>query len=323
MSAPAATLPRVAWRRDPSLVAALVSVVVLSMVVLAPRAVPVAAPPPTTLVVADLRGQAIVLVDPTDPLGARTIPLPGGPHEMVMLPSGRLVVSLEQYGTLALVDLDRREVRSLPVGGVPHGLAVGGDTLYVTDRSVNAIRRFALGTWEERASIPVGAWPHIVAVLPDGRLAAANAADDTLTLGDRAMSVSHVPESIAVGPDGRIATAGSVGGTLHVLDASGSPMAQYAIGGRPVRLLYAPRSDVLAVALSADASVALLVRDEVRRVAVGGVPDGLAFSGDGRWLYVSDVAGGMVSVVDVQRLRVVDRFHAAQTAGALLVLPRA
>ena len=110
---------------------------------------------------------------------------------------------------------------------------------------------------------------------------------------------------------------------LQIFDATGASLAQHELGGRPVRLLYAPRGEVLAAALSADASIALVERGVVRRVVVGGVPDGLAFSSDGRWLYVSDVARGAVSVVDVQRSRVVQRFTPAQTAGALLVLPRA
>ena len=140
-------------------------------------------------------------------------------------------------------------------------------------------------------------------------------------MGERTLPVSHVPESVAVAADGRVATAGSVGGTLHVFDASGAPTARYDLGGRPVRLLYDPRGGVLAAALSADGTVALLEREAVRRVVVGGVPDGLAFSADGRWLYVADVFEGAVSVVDVHRSRVVRRFAAARTAGALLILP--
>lgn len=320
-AAPTAALPRAAWRQDPALAAAFVSVVLLTAFLLAPQPIPAVTPPSLTLVVADLRGQALVVTDTADPSRARTIPLPGGPHEMLALPDGRLVVSLEQYGSLAIVDVPRGEVQSLHVGGVPHGLALVGDTLYVTDRAVNAIRRFTIGTWVEREPVASGGWPHIVAPLPDGRLAIANAADDTLTLGARVVEVSHVPESIAVALDGRVATAGSVGGMLHVFDDAGRPLAQYDLGGRPVRLLYDPRGEILAAALSADASVALVDRGAVRRIVVGGVPDGLAFSSDGHWLYVSDMAGGMVSVVDVQHSRVAQRFRAGRTAGALLVLP--
>lgn len=84
---------------------------------------------------------------------------------------------------------------------------------------------------------------------------------------------------------------------------------------------YDPRGEVLAASLSADGVVALVQHDQVRRVVVGGVPDGLAFSPDGRWLYVGDMVGGAVSVVEVARARVVQRIPVAESVGTLLVLP--
>lgn len=310
-----------AWWRDPVLLAAAAALALLAAVFLAPRPVAAVSPPALSLVVADLRGHALLVVD-TSTGGARRIPLPGGPHELETLPDGRLVVSLEQYGSLALVDPASGAVEAIPVGGIPHGLAVDGDTLYVTDRSTDAIRRFTVGSWAERAPITARAMPHIVAARQGGGLIVANAADDTLTLGDRALPVSAVPESVALGAGGVVATAGSVGGTLHLFDAAGASIAEWAVGGRPVRLQYDPHGRVLAVALSAQSAVGILQDDRWRRIMVGGVPDGLAFSPDGRWLYVGDMHGGAVSVIDVQRSRLVQRVPAGQSAGALLVLPQ-
>lgn len=273
-----------------------------------------------------------MVADTAHPGDARRIPLPDGPHEVVALTDGRVVVSLAQSAALAVLDLRRgdlpdglrdEQVQTLPIGGTPHGLAVAGDTLYVTDRSVGAVRRFAIGTWEEHTSVATGAWPHILALTPDGSLAIANAADDTLTLGDRTLPVSHVPESVAVASDGRVATGRSVGGTLDVFDAAGATTGRYELGGRPVRLLYDARGRVLAAALSASGAVAILADGELRRIPVGGVPDGLAFSPDGRWLYVGDMFGGAVSVIDLDRSRVVQRFPVGRSAGALLVPPPA
>ena len=58
----------------------------------------------------------------------------------------------------------------------------------------------------------------------------------------------------------------------------------------------------------------------VRRVAVGGVPDGLAFDASGRFLLASDLSGGVVSVIDVADARVSARFDTGESAGALLIL---
>ncbi len=331
MSAATAAPSHASRRFDPVLLVALVAMLLLAAAFVAPRAVtfalsaPFAAPTPAPLhlVVADLRGHALVVIDTGDPDGARRIPLPGGPHEFAALPDGRVAVSLEQFGTVAIVDPASGDVRSLRIGGTPHGLAVSGDSLYVTDRSVNAVRRFALDGWAEGAPVAAGAWPHIVEARPDGSLSIANAADDTVTLGGHAVPVSHVPESIAVAPDGRVATAGAVGGLLEVLDARGVRTEQYQVNGRPVRLRYDPRGAVLAASLSASGAVAVVQDGRVRQIAVGGVPDGLAFSPDGRWLYVADMYGGGVSVVDVERSRVAQHIPVAGSAGALLVLSAA
>jgi len=310
-----------AWRHDPMLLAAAIALLVLAALFLVPRPIAAVSPPALTLAVADLRGHALLVVDTATPGRTRRIPLPGGPHEVAVLPDGRLAVSLEQYGSLALVDAATGTVDLLRVGGIPHGLAVHAGTLYVTDRSIEAIRRFDTANWAERAPIAAGAMPHIVAARADGALIVANAADDTLSLGGRPLPVSHVPESVAVGAGGVVATAGSVGGVLHVFDAEGGAIAEHDLGGRPVRLLYDPSGSVLAAALSAEGAVAILDRGEVRRIAVGGVPDGLAFSPDGRWLYVGDMYGGAVGVVELARSRLVQRIQAGQTAGALLLLP--
>ncbi|MSQ31545.1 MAG: hypothetical protein EXR64_05965, partial [Dehalococcoidia bacterium] len=229
------------------------------------------APPRALLAIADLRGHALVLADTGDPARARRIPLAGGPHEIATLPGGRIVASLEQAGALAVVDVATGQTRTLEVGGLPHGVALGGDTLYVTDRSTDRLRRFSIADWHEGASLPAGAWPHAIVRLPDGALAVAHAADDTLSIGGRIVAVSHVPETIAAAPDGRVATAGSLGGAVQFFSAQGVLLATHDVGGRPVRVLFAPDGGTLAVALSADGAVVLLSGGATRRVEVGGV----------------------------------------------------
>jgi DNA-binding beta-propeller fold protein YncE len=280
-----------------------------------------AAEDPGELLVADLRGRSLNVVDLE--LGSVTdrIALPGGPHELLALPGGRVLVSLEQAGLLALVDLARREVETVEVGGLPHGLALDGDDVLVTDRAADTVRRFTLDGFDELPSTPAGTWPHAVATLPDGRIAVAAARSDALLLGDREIAVSQLPETVAVAPSrALIATAGAVGGLLHVLDGTGALVLELYLGGRPVRAVFAPDGESLAVALSAAAEVALVGLDgSVRRVAVSGVPDGLAFSKDGERLYASDVYGGSVTVIDLDAAVVVDQLSVGTSAGALLV----
>ena len=273
------------------------------------------------LLVADLRGHALVIVDPTDPGAARRIPLPGGPHELLRLPDGRVVASLEQSGTLALVDIDTGVVETVDVGGIPHGLALDGETLLVTDREADSVRRFVIDGWREVAPIPVDTWPHAVGVLPGGSLAVASAQHGTLMIGGDVHVTGPVTETLAISSDRtRVATASAFDGTVAVFSASGEFLEHYEVGGRPVRVLFSPDGRTLAVALSAAHAVVLLRDGSGKRVLVEGVPDGLAFSADGGLVYVSDVFSGGVTAVDTDRSEVVAVLQVGQGTGALLVL---
>lgn len=272
------------------------------------------------LIVADLRTDELIVIEPGTGSVVQRIPLPGAPHELLSLPDGRLLASIEQRGLLVAVDIDRATLEEIALGGIPHGLALDGDTVLVTDRDINQVRRFEIGSWRELAPVAVDRWPHAVAVTEAGSLVVAAALGDTLSVGEHAHEVSALPETVSLAPDGAVATAGAQGGELHVFNPDGTEELQVFLGGRPVRVLFASDGQSIAVALSADAAVALVGRDgTIRRVAIPGVPDGLAFSTDGDRLYVSDVVGGGVAVIDVERAVLSDVWHVGTATGALLV----
>lgn len=271
------------------------------------------------IVVADLRADELLLVDVDTGAVTGRIALPGGGHELLELPDGRVAVSIEQQGLIAIVDLKSRTVEEQAIGGVPHGLAFDGDVLLVTDRSVDQVRRFALDDWRELEPVATDHWPHAVALAADGRLVVASALDSSLAIGDARIEVSELPETVAVGPDGAIATAGAVGGALHVFAGDGSEELRVALGGRPVRVVFSPDGATIAVALSANGEIALVDRAGiVRTVAVPGVPDGLAFSTSGRRLYAGDVAGGGLATIDVGTATLVDVREIGTATGAIL-----
>ena len=280
-------------------------------------------PPDGRLIVADLRGDALVVID----LGGappRHIALPGGPHELLRLPDGRIVASLEQAGALAVIEIDSGTVETVVTGGSPHGLGYPAGTLFFTDRDASAVRRLIVDGWSELAPLPAADMPHAVAVLTGGTIAVASAGEDALQLGDRSIAVSALPETVAADRDGlRVAIAGALGGALDVFAADGSPVLHVALGGRPVRVIFGPQGERIAVALSAQASVALVdMSGAVRRIPLSGVPDGLAFDASGRYLFVFDISRGVISVVDVPRGDVIQHFDSGSSAGALLVLNR-
>ncbi|MGE3962150.1 MAG: YncE family protein [Dehalococcoidia bacterium] len=278
-----------------------------------------ASPAPEPLLVADLRGHALLVVDPAHPEDARRIELPGGPHELLRLPDGRVLVSLEQSGALAAVDLATGAVEVVDVGGLPHGLALDGGTVLVTDRSVDAIRRFDLESWRELEAIGSGAWPHAVAVVPSGAVAVTSAEPGSVRVGEVETRVGATTETLAVRADGAVAAAAATDGIVALVGADGVLLGRWEVGGRPVRVAFSPDGGTLAVALSAGHGVALIEGERVRRVAVEGVPDGLAFSVDGRIVYVSDVFGGAVTAVDARSGAVRAVMHVGESTGALMV----
>ena len=172
---------------------------------------------PDPLIVADLRGHALVVLDPSAPEAARRIDLPGGPHELLRLPDGRVLVSLEQYGALALVDVGSGDVERIEVGGNPHGLALDGDAVLVTDRSVEQVRRFALDDWRELDPLPSSHWPHAVAVTPSGAVAVTSAEPGTVRVGDEETFVGRTTETLAVRGDGAIAAAAATDGVVVLI----------------------------------------------------------------------------------------------------------
>ena len=311
-------LTRLVARPDGRGVTAALALCALALFAVA-AAWPSSARAPEPLLVADLRGHALIVLDPADPAAATRIALPGGPHELLRLPDGRVAVSLEQSGALAFADVARGEVETLEVGGLPHGLALDGRTLLVTDRSVDAVRRFDLDDgMRELAPVPVEAWPHAVAVLPGGGLAVASAQAGTLTLGDTLHETGAMSETVAVAPDGRVAVAAALDSRVSVYSPSGELLESYEVGGRPVRVAFSPDGRMLAVARSASASVALIEAGEVRSASVAGVPDGLAFSSDGRVVYASDVYGGRITAVRASDGHVLAVIEAGRGTGAIL-----
>jgi hypothetical protein len=201
---------------------------------------------------------------------------------------------------LAVVNLETGGIETIEVRGYPHGLLVRDGLLLFTDRDRDELRRLRLDDWSELSPLAAGHWPHAVAALAGGDLVVANAADDTLTLGPRVIAVSAMPETVAVRAGGdRVATAGAMGDSVEVRGADGALLVWADVGGRPVRVAFDPRGERVAAALSATGSVAIVEADgSVRRVEVGGMPDGLCFDFSGR-LYVSDLTVGRLTAVDV------------------------
>ena len=151
-------------------------------------------------------------------------------------------------------------------------------------------------TYDQKQDMPVGLWPYNVKISPDGGLALtadngnAGQSDghvDTVSVIDLQASpprvidriaVGDAPEGLAISPTGRVAVA------VLLKGSAGIP---------PDRWYYHRNGTVVVLAIDGKS---------VRRVAeveVRGLPEGVVFSADGKYLYVGNFVDGDISILAV------------------------
>ena len=188
--------------------------------------------------------------------------------------AGILLVGNKGENTVSFIDLQSgTEVGRQPTGPMPHEIAIspdgrqaavvayGGATIDIFD--------VVTGARERRIDLAPNQGPHGIAWLEDGRILATTERSQSLTIVDtrRGDQVSAIPTGqqgthmVAVSPDrSRAFTANIASGTVSVLDLR---------EGR-----------------------------KLRDLAVGGRPEGIALSRDGRTLWVGDLEGARVQAFD-------------------------
>jgi DNA-binding beta-propeller fold protein YncE len=158
-------------------------------------------------------------------------------------------------------------------------------------------------TYDSKLDMPVGQWPYNVDVTPNGRIA---------ITADNGASGS---------PDGHV-------DTVSVIDLEATPprvIDRVVVGDAPEGFVISPKGDVAVAVLLGGASslksawfntkrngsVAVLKIDgkkvtKVGEVEVGGLPEGLVFSPDGKYLYVGNYTDRDVSILKVDGAKITD-----------------
>jgi len=133
---------------------------------------------------------------------------------IAVAPDGRtLYVSDKTAQCVTVLDaVAGKPIRSIPLPGEPHGLALSGDgkTLYVAERRANAVAVIDMARGAVSGRIAVGAWPVAVALDRQGnRLYTCNRGDHTASAVDLAagkevkrVRLVREPDFAAVTPDG-------------------------------------------------------------------------------------------------------------------------
>jgi YVTN family beta-propeller protein len=284
------------------------------------------------LLVANQQSANVSLIDlRTDSM--RFIPVPPGPHEAVIAPSGAVgVVTI--YGgqgvmgnQLVVVDLRTGAIsRTISLGEYtrPHGavfLPSDETRVVVTSESTQrlVLVNLATGSVEHAIATQAGG-SHMVAITADGKRAfTANVGSGSVSEIDlvaknlvRVIPVAPQAEGIAVAPDGSTVWAGSnANGTVSVIDTRTGAIVETLTGFRlPYRL-----------AISTDGRTAIICDPQGDRIHVAdvaqrkviwtldalGSPRGVNIAPDGKTAFVTLAADQTVGVIDLENRRLTRR----------------
>jgi YVTN family beta-propeller protein len=296
-------------------------------------------PAPSKVYVGLFKDNAVAVVDPAGHRVLATIPVPPGPHGLVITPDGRKVyVSSDGASTVSVIDTTTdRVVASVDVGANPHGLAISRDGRAVLVSGFGADQALIVDTTSDRVIGQVRvAQPHNAAFSPDGRTAFVGSQRQGATavvvldlVGWKEIGripLDRTPRALDVSPDGRwlyLTVAGS--DAVRVIDVSSRALVgQIAVGASPHLALFTPDGAASLVVSQGPGELAILdpsTKSVKAVVTVGTMPHWVAASGDGRTAYVANEGSNDVSVVDLQGRKVLATVAVGQAPRKIAVQP--
>lgn len=212
-------------------------------------------------------------------------------------------------------------VACAPAGqGAPGTAAASGDagTLIVGNKGEDTVSFIDLGSGAELARVPTGRMPHEIAVSPDGRQAAVvaygAASIDIFDVRTRALvrridlTPNLGPHGLVWLPDGRLVATTERSQTLTIVDTR---------RGDTVSAIRTDQQGTHMVAVSRDLARAytaniptgtvtvidLAAGRKLRDIPVGGRPEGIALTPNGRELWVGDLEGARVQAFDTRSFK--------------------
>lgn len=280
---------------------------------------------------------AVLDTDTRQVLG--TIPVPAGPHGLVVTPDGaKVFVSSDGASTVSVIDTAIDQiVDTIDVGPTPHGLAIAPDGREVLVSGFGTDQAEVIDTSSNQVigRVPV-AQPHNSAISPDGRRAyvasqqqgetALVAVDLTTMTRVGTIPLEKTPRALSFSPDGRwvyFTLAGS--DAVQVLDTSRDEViGQIPVGVSPHLPTFTPDGQLGLVVAQGPGELDLLdpkTNTESSAITVGAAPHWLATSPDGRTAYVTDETSNDVAIVDLASRQVVQRVPVGNGPRKIAVQP--
>jgi YVTN family beta-propeller protein len=262
---------------------------------------------------------AVAVIDTGTNRVLSTIPIPAGPHGLVISPDGlRVYASSDGASTVSVIStVTDRVVTSIEVGRSPHGLAITPDGRRVLVAGFGTNQVIMIDTVRNQviASIPVGS-PHNIALSPDGRIAYVAAQQPGATalaildLTTRqqvgTVPLDKTPRALNFGPDGKALYFTLAGASaVQVLDPKRNQIVdQIQVGESPHHPFVTANGAYGLVVVQGPGQLAVInpASNKVTgTVAVGKFPHWVAATADGDTAYVTNEGANTVSVVDVEK----------------------
>ena len=188
-------------------------------------------------------------------------------------------------------------------------------TLLVGNKGEDTVSFIDLASGAELARVKTGRMPHEIAVSPDGRQAAVvaygAASIDIFDVATRRLvrridlSPNQGPHGLVWLPDGRLVATTERSQTLTVVDTRrGDKVSAVETGQQGTHMVAVSRNRARAYTANIPAgtvtAIDLKTRRKLRDLQVGGRPEGIALSPDGRTLWVGDLEGARVQAYDTR-----------------------
>jgi YVTN family beta-propeller protein len=282
---------------------------------------------------------AIAVIDTATNRVLTTIPIPVGPHGLVISPDGlRVYASSDGVSTVSVVStVTDRVVSSIGVGKAPHGLAISQDGRKVLAAVFGASQVVMIDTVRNQVvgRIPVGN-PHNLAISPDGRtayVAAQQPGATALVILDLttrrqvgAVPLDKTPRALGFSPDGNalyFTLAGS--DAVQVLDPKRNQIVtQIPVGASPHHPLVTANGEYGLVVSQGPGLLEVINPSNqkvIGTVTVGKQPHWIATSSDGGTAYITNEGSNSVSVVDLEKQKVLATIPVGNAPRKIVVQP--
>jgi YVTN family beta-propeller protein len=275
-----------------------------------------------------------------------TVPTGEGPHELVVSSDGKFAFA-SNYGTgpapghtISMIDIAaQKETRRIDVAPLsrPHGLAFAGGKVYFTAEASKKIARYDPAAnkidWEFETGQTT---THMLLPMKDPRtIFTSNIGSDSVSMVEQSSSgwtqtvipVGKGPEGIDVSPNGReIWSAHSRDGGVSVIDVGTKKVAHtIALGTKRSNRIKLTPDGKFALVSDLDAGDLVIVdaaaRKEIKRIALGKMPEGILITPDGSQVFVAVNGDNNVAVIEPKSWTVSRRISAGKGPDGLAWVP--